>query len=124
MTTRIRLFLRSLVAGAFLLGLVSTALASGTSNPSNTYSQVSLVYVTYDDGTHVMLASQNFPSSCADLSGGQPYFLLSSSDPQYAILHSTLMAAYAANKRVRLYWNGCGGDGGKYPLVKAIWVAN
>jgi hypothetical protein len=117
-----------LVSTILSLGVASTALAahgySGT-----TPSLVSQLYVFPEHGTHVKLETQTFPSAgtsgCAALDAGQTqYFVLSASDPQYAILHSTLMAAYAANKKVTFYWDGCGGQDGKYPRVKSIWVSN
>jgi hypothetical protein len=52
------------------------------------------------------------------------YYAVVPSDANYQTIHSTLMAAQLAGKKVKFYVSGCSGQGNKYPKITSVWMYN
>ena len=66
---------------------------------------------------HLPTVSDN-PDNCSSTG----YYAIVPSDSNYEALHSTLLAAHFANKRVKFWVNGCGGQNGSHPKITSVWV--
>jgi hypothetical protein len=60
----------------------------------------------------------NNPDNCPSAN----YFAIRPSDTNYLTLHSTLLAAFMAEKPVRFWLNGCSGQGSNHPRIVSVWV--
>lgn len=58
------------------------------------------------------------PDNCPSVS----YFALRPSDANYLTLHSTLLAAFMAEKPVRFWLSGCSGQNNNHPRIVSVWI--
>jgi hypothetical protein len=74
-------------------------------------------YFVYASGDAFVVTSNNQnPDSCAH----SDYLELDSSQPNFARVYATLIAAYAGGQTISINYNGCSSSG--YPLVNGIAV--
>ncbi len=66
---------------------------------------------------HVPSIDSN-PDNCASIS----YFAIKPEEENYAVLHSTLLAAFMAGKPVRFWLSGCGGQSNNHPRIVSVWI--
>ncbi|WP_444890836.1 hypothetical protein [Microbulbifer sp. DLAB2-AA] len=62
--------------------------------------------------------SKNNPDSCPNSS----YYALQPDTANYEALHSTLLAAQLANKKVNFWVSGCGGQSNQYPKISSVYL--
>lgn len=58
------------------------------------------------------------PDSCNSTS----YYAIKPNEPNYNAMHGTLLAAFMANKKVRFWVSGCGGQNNGFPKIVSVWV--
>ena len=58
------------------------------------------------------------PDECESVA----FYALNSSDANYEVLHSTLMASFMSGKEVRFWLNSCGGQHSKHPHITSVFV--
>ncbi|MBW8184274.1 hypothetical protein [Shewanella nanhaiensis] len=66
---------------------------------------------------HVPTITNN-PDNCPSAS----YFAIRPTDANYITLHSTLLAAFMAEKTVRFWLSGCGGQNNNHPKIVSVWM--
>ena len=100
---KIKLFQLLLLTSAF------NACASG-------FSQWGTIEQTYTSGSWTMVNVSGVdinPDNCE----ASHYYAINTSDPNYQAILSSLLAAQMAQKNVRFWLSGCGGQDGKYPKL-------
>lgn len=111
---------RFVSARAFLLGaaLLSAMFSSHCMAGGMTgWSKISLLYVNNNWTDVGMQSMTDNPDGCASVA----YYALVPSDPNYATLHATLMAAQFAGKYVSFYISGCA-TSNNYPHILSVVV--
>ena len=58
------------------------------------------------------------PDACTSID----YYALNPTDPNYNTLHATLLSAHMANRDVRFWVHGCGGQSNSRPRIVSIFV--
>ena len=76
---------------------------------------------TYVNGGWTMVKVSGFsdnPDSCSSID----YYAINQVDVNYSALHATLLSAQMANKDVRFWVNGCGGQSNSRPHIVSVFV--
>ena len=99
---------------ALTMLLSSFVYAGGSTN----YGEITELYV---NNNWTMVRVQGVtanPDSCS----GSGYYALNPADKNYEILHSTLLTAQIAGRKVKFYLSGCSGQSQKYPHIISVWL--
>lgn len=95
--------------------LVSSACFAGG---GTAWGKIKLTYVNHGWTMVDVDGISDNPDGCESTT----YYAMRPSDANYEVLHSTLMAAQLANKRVRFWVSGCSGQGSRFPKIVSVWV--
>ncbi|MCG7534513.1 hypothetical protein [Pseudoalteromonas sp. OOF1S-7] len=110
--------MKKLIMSACALLLSGQVLAGG----NTTQGEIDTLYVNnYWTQVHSSSITGN-PDSCGGNTSTPSYYAIVPTHPNYEALHSTLLAAKFAGKRVKFYVSGCSGQNNQYPRITSIWV--
>lgn len=102
----------------FLIGLLIASSKALFAGGGTSQGEIAHIYVN-NHWTMVHAPSiKDNPDSCQSTS----YYAINPADKNYQTLHSTLLAAQLANRKVRFWLSGCGGQNGNHPKIISVWV--
>ncbi len=99
-----------------LLALLFSAGASAQATPGWTNPSQIASFIPTESGLTIILPEGNNPTQC----GSSTWAHIGASEPNYALISSTILTAFSQGKPIRVWQSGCHPDG-RIRFV-AVWV--
>lgn len=91
---------------------------AGASGGGTAWGKITLLYDNVNWTMVQVSGVTDNPDGCSQVD----YYALNQTDINYATLHGTLLAAQLANKDVKFWVNGCGGQSNTRPHIMSVLV--